>query len=111
LLDSYGWDAEASWSSIFPWIASDVSFPGALVIVFLIGRGFALCSLDTLRGENPFGVVLFSQFLIMLFHFPANNQLLQSGEGCVAFWVTLLLGSRTRHSRIRSRASVLAIST
>ena len=79
--------------------------------VFLIGLGFALCWLDTLRGENPFAVVLFSQFLIMLFYFPANNQLLQSGEGCVAFWVTLLLGSRTRHSRIRSRASVLAIST
>jgi len=81
------------------------------VTVFLIGLGFALCWLDTLRGENPFAVVLFSQFLIMLFYFPANNQLLQSGEVCVAFWVTLLLWSRTRRSRVRSRASVLAIST
>jgi len=110
-IEKYGWDAQALWSSIYPWIASDVSFPGTLLIVFLIGRGFALCWLDTLRGENPFAVVLLSQFLIMLFYFPANNQLLQSGEGFIAFWVTLLLWWRTRRSGVTCRARVIATSS
>ena len=32
----YGWDAYGNWSSIYPWIASDVSFPGTILVVFLI---------------------------------------------------------------------------
>jgi hypothetical protein len=97
-IEKYGWDAQGLWSSIYPWIASDVSFPGTLLVVFIIGRLFALSWLDTLNGANPFAVVMFSQFLIMLYYFPANNQLLQSGEGFAAFWVTLALWRRTRRS-------------
>jgi hypothetical protein len=98
-IEKYGWDSEALWSSIYPWIASDLSFPGTIVIVYFIGKLFALSWLDTLTGTNPFAVVMFSQFLIMLFYFPANNQLLQSGEGLTAFWLTLILWSRTRRRR------------
>jgi hypothetical protein len=95
-IEKYGWDAQVLWSSIYPWIASDVSFPGTILIVYLIGRLFALSWIDTLGGANPFGVVMFSQFVIMLFYFPANNQLVQSGEGFTAFWVTLFFWWRTR---------------
>ncbi len=94
-IEKYGWDSVGLWSTIYPWIASDVSFPGTILIVYLIGKLFALSWLDTLAG-NPFAVVLFAQFLIMLFYFPANNQLLQSGEGFTAFWVTLILWWRSR---------------
>src|SRR4029077_7173796 len=90
-IEKYGWDAQGLWSSIYPWIASDVSFPGTLVVVFLVGRLFALSWLDTLRGGNPFAVVMFSMFVIMLFYFPANNQMLQTGEALTAFWGTLIL--------------------
>jgi hypothetical protein len=95
-IEKYGWDSVGLWSTIYPWLASDVSFPGALVLIYFIGRLFALSWLDTLGGENPFAVVIFSQFLLMLFYFPANNQLLQSGEGFAAFWITLALWWRTR---------------
>jgi hypothetical protein len=91
-----GWDSYLLWSSIYPWIASDVSFPGTLIVVFFIGRLFARSWLDTLEGSNPFAVGLFAQMLIMLFYFPANNQLLQSGEGFTAFWGTLGLWWLTR---------------
>jgi hypothetical protein len=95
-IEKYGWDAQGLWSSIYPWIASDVSFPGTILVVFLIGRLFALSWLDTLRGDNPVAVVMFSIFVIVLFYFPANNQMLQSGEGFTAFWGTLILWHRTR---------------
>jgi hypothetical protein len=87
------WDGYGNWSSIYPWIASDVSFPGTLLVVFLIGRLFALSWLDTLRGSNPFAIAAFAQFLIMLFYFSGNNQALQTGEaltsffGVLAFWL------------------------
>jgi hypothetical protein len=110
-IEKYGWDALGLWSSIYPWIASDVSFPGTILIVYLIGRLFALSWLDTLAGANPFAVVMFSQFLIMLFYFPANNQLLQSGEGFTAFWVTLILWLRTRRPTALRPARASASST
>jgi hypothetical protein len=95
-LQKYGWDGYVQWSSIYPWIASDVSFPGTVLVVFFIGHIFALSWLDTLEGSNPFAVAVFSQFIVMLFYFPANNQLLQTGEGLTGFIVSLCLWGLTR---------------
>ena len=97
-IEKYGWSGLGLWSSIYPWIASDVSFPGVIVVVFLIGRLFALSWQDTLVGANPYAIVMFSQFVIMLLYFPANNQLVQSGEGFTAFWITLIFWLRSRKS-------------
>jgi hypothetical protein len=97
-IEKYGWDSQQLWATIYPWIASDVSFPGTIVVIYFIGRLFALSWIDTLGCKNPFAVVIFSQFVIMLFYFPANNQLLQSGEGFAAFWVTLILWWRSRRA-------------
>lgn len=95
-IEKYGWDGYRLWSSIYPWIASDVSFPGTILVVFLIGRLFAQSWLDTLRGENPFAVAAFAQFVIMLFYFPANNQVAQSGESLTAFLSVMLCWVFTR---------------
>jgi hypothetical protein len=102
-IEKYGWDAQGLWSSIYPWIASDVSFPGTVVIVFLVGRLFAQSWSDTLRGDNPLAVVMFSIFIIVLFYFPANNQMVQSGEGLTAFWGTLILWQRSRGRVLATR--------
>jgi hypothetical protein len=90
-IEKYGWNAYSLWSTIYPWIASDVSFPGTIVLVFIIGRLFALTWLDAIKGSNPFAIVMFAQFLIMLYYFSANNQCVQSGEGFSSFWSLLLL--------------------
>ena len=73
-IEEDGWDALGLWSTIYPWIASDVSFPGTVAVVFLIGRLFALAWYDALSGRNPFAYGMLAQFAIMLFYFPANNQ-------------------------------------
>jgi hypothetical protein len=92
----YGWDRNVRWHSIYPWIASDVSFWGVPIIVFLIGYLFGLSWLDSL-AKNPFGVVVFSLFVIMLFYFSANNQLCQAGDTVFVFWVGLTAWLRSRH--------------
>lgn len=91
-----GWD-DTQWSSIYPWLASDVTFPGTLVLLFIIGRLLACSWIDTLGGRNPFAVVMFSQFVIMLFYFPANSQCFHAGESVTGFWVALWFWLRTRH--------------
>jgi hypothetical protein len=108
-IEEYGWDAEGLWSSIYPWIASDVSFPGAIVVVFLIGRLFAQSWVDTLSGNNPLAVVMFSIFVIVLFYFPANNQMLQSGEGFTAFWGILILWRYTRRRVLAVRTCARSV--
>jgi hypothetical protein len=90
------WPAYTKWHSIYPWLASDVSFPGTILVVFFIGRLFAMAWLDTLKGENPYAVAVLAQFVIMLFYFPANNQVLQSGEALFGFYGLLVFWFFTR---------------
>jgi hypothetical protein len=99
-IQKYGWDALGRWSSIYPWIASDVSFPGAIVVVFLIGRFFAIAWFDALSSRNPFAFGMVALFAIMLFYFPANNQTTQFGEGFTAFWGILAAWLLTRNGLI-----------
>ena len=104
-IEQDGWDALGRWSSIYPWIASDVSFPGTIVIVFLIGRLFATAWFDALAGRNPFAFGMVALFVTMLFYFPANNQTSQFGEGFTAFWAILIVWLLTRNGAIPTRAS------
>ena len=99
---SRGWGAYENWISIYPWLASDLSFPGTILVVFLIGRLFAMSWLDTLRGQNPFAVAMLAQFILMLFYFPANNQMLAAGEGLTGFYGVMILWLVTRRRPYRS---------
>jgi hypothetical protein len=96
-IEQDGWNAYENWSSIYPWIASDASFPGTVAVVFVIGYLLARCWVDTLGGANPFAVVMFSEFVIMVYYFPANNQVLQTPESFVAFFASLVLWVLTRN--------------
>jgi hypothetical protein len=98
-----GWDAMRLWSSIYPWLASDVSFPGVVLLTFLIGRLFAQSWVDSLEGGNPFAVAAFSLLVLMLFYFPANNQMMQDGEALVAFVTILVIWqlSRRPHASLK----------
>ncbi|HLE82819.1 MAG TPA: hypothetical protein VJG13_00650 [Thermoanaerobaculia bacterium] len=86
-IEARGWDAYGYWATIYPWIASDVTFPGTVVVVFLVGWAFAAVWVDSLSGENPFAVAFLGQMLVMLYYFPAHNKTMHSGEGVVAFAV------------------------
>jgi hypothetical protein len=106
-LEEDGWNSLGLWSSIYPWIASDVTFPGTLLFVAWVGQQTAQSWLDALTGRNPLAVVMFYQLAMMLYYFPANNQCLQNGEQLVAFVVTLLLW-RLRRSHQLDPVDVLA---
>ncbi|GMV37982.1 MAG: hypothetical protein AMXMBFR61_24900 [Fimbriimonadales bacterium] len=91
-------------STIYPWIASDVSFPGVVPVVFLIGWAFGLAWSDCLRGTNPLAPAALSLLLMVVFWFPALNRV-QDGEAMVAFWVILIAWFYTRRAgRAETRA-------
>jgi hypothetical protein len=90
-LKSRGWSPDGYWATIYPWIASDVTFPGAVLAVGVIGWFSGRVWLDALSGRNPWAVALLGQVLVMLYYFPAHNKIMHSGEGVIGF-VTLLFG-------------------
>jgi hypothetical protein len=93
-----GWDMQRRWDSIYPWLASDVTFPGTLLIVFLIGRLLASVWADTRSGESPYALPLFVMVMLMIYYFPANDQVLSFNQSFVAFWVLLYLWLSTRRT-------------
>ena len=96
-----GWDAYGVWSSFYAWAASDLTFPGVLVAMLLVGRLLALTWLDTLEGSNPFAIGSFALAFLMVIYLPANNQIFGSGEAAVGFvgLITLWLFTRRRSSQ------------
>jgi hypothetical protein len=103
-----GWSYFHRWHSIYPWLASDVTFPGTLLLMFFIGGLFAKIWQDILWCKNPIATSLFGVLLIMLFYVPANNQILGFPASAAAFWVLLIWWVRTRRMASRSMVSGVA---
>jgi hypothetical protein len=100
-----GWGAFQLWHSIYPWLASDFGFVGTLVVVMLVGWMFAATWISSVQTRHPAAISLFSYLCIALYYFPANNQLMQSGESCVGFlftmiwWLSVVLRNRLQDAR------------
>lgn len=72
----YGLDPYSAWYSIYTWLANDFTFWGTPLIVFFIGYGFSYSWLDSIYRRNIYSIVMFSIFVIEIFYFYANNQVL-----------------------------------
>ncbi len=92
-----GYRMMTCWHTAYPWIASDVSFPGALIIVFLYGMFFAMSWNDSLAGKNILAISVCSQFVVGLLYFSCNNQIVQSAESFCGFVPTFILWIVTRN--------------
>ncbi|MEO7189964.1 MAG: hypothetical protein ABI051_02800 [Vicinamibacterales bacterium] len=85
-IEDKGWNAYGYWATIYPWIASDVTFPGTVLVVLLIGFLAGRVWVDVLGGQHVLAVAFLGQLLVMLYYFPGHNRTMHSGEGFVAFW-------------------------
>jgi len=107
-----GWGVFQLWHSVYPWLASDFGFVGTLAVVMLVGWMFAASWISSVQTRHPAAISLFSYLCIALYYFPANNQLMQSGESCVGFlittiwWFSVILRNRLRDAR-RSNVAVM----
>lgn len=101
VMNEDGWDAYVSWSTMYPWIASDVGFPGVLLVMVVVGWLLGRAWFGALYEHDVFSVCLLSQMVIMLMYAPANNQCVQAGESWFAFMSTVSLWFAANSMRLR----------
>ena len=94
-----GYDANTVWHTAYPWLASDLTFSGAVVFVGLMGYLLANVWADAVCRTNPFAVGFLAQLLVFFYYIPANAGRLSYPEETLAFWGTLVLWMFTRESR------------
>ena len=94
-----GYSATNYWHTIYPWLASDLTFPGAILCVGLFGYLLARSWKETLWGENPFAAGFLCQMLLLFYYVPANNARLMFSEEAIAFWGLFFLWTITSQRR------------
>lgn len=91
LEDAYGWDNGMFWPSAFTWFASDWTFWGIPVLMFLFGMFLCNVWCAALFEKSITAITLFSWLWVGIFFISANNQLFQSFQTCMGTIVLIIL--------------------
>jgi hypothetical protein len=102
-LREIGWSDEHRWSTMFPWIANDISFPMVPILMLLIGGLFGGSWRDAVFARNDCGVVVFAILMLMMAYLPANSQITMVPDHLFALIVWIFIWRYTR--RLRSERS------
>ncbi|MET8278277.1 hypothetical protein [Micromonospora sp. NPDC005174] len=70
-----GWPAGLYWSTIYPWLASDLTYPGVVVFMAALGWLFAATWVGAVQARRTLPLLLFVQLCVLVAYIPANNQL------------------------------------
>jgi hypothetical protein len=90
------WPEEYYWSTLITWIANDVGFPGAVIVLAAIGYFWGRWWREAAAGMSDPAAILFVQATMLIFYLPANNQVFASYEGYGVFlgWLAIWLWHR-----------------
>jgi hypothetical protein len=80
-----GWPADAYWSTIYPWLASDLTFPGTVLFMGFLGWFLAKFWYEAAYKRSLLAVLLFCQLILLIAYVPANNQIGTSRTSLIAF--------------------------
>lgn len=89
LVNVGNWSPKGNWQTIFPWLASDFTFLGAIL---LLGVMFYYCGKmwkNIESNNNPFRMALLLYFFEIIVFIPANNQIFQVANTFIAFFIYL----------------------
>jgi hypothetical protein len=103
-LDQFGWDHRSAWSSLYPWIANDISFWLTPLSFSVFGYMLARCWKSTLISEDPVGYVVSAHIFLGLMYSPSNNQLAVSLEMYTGFmfWLAYWFLYKPKNKRMKS---------
>lgn len=85
-----GWGMLSLWHSIYPWLASDFGFIGALFVLATLAYLFSLSWGSALVSLAPRWIILSYLLIILFYYIPANNQIFQTGETFSGFFILLI---------------------
>lgn len=83
-----GWPAGMFWSTIFPWLASDLTFYLIPFFMAAVGAIFARLWVSCLYGADVLALTALGQIFVFVAFIPANNQVLMTRQG---LWVVISL--------------------
>ena len=86
----YGFDGLVHWYSIFPWLASDYTFVGALIYMGIVAYIYMKAWIEVIRYNNILSFTLLSLLNIMYLFLVANHQLFISRGESLATVVLFL---------------------
>ncbi|MDB5706581.1 MAG: hypothetical protein JWN66_3697, partial [Sphingomonas bacterium] len=95
-----GWSDEYYWSTLITWIANDVGFPGAVLVLALLGYLWGRWWREATAGVSDPAAILFVLSTMIMVYLPANNQVLASYDGypILAVWTAIWLWHRRRRA-------------
>ena len=92
----YGWHHSEQWHTIFPWIASDWTFIGALFIMGIVAYIYAICWEEILQGKNKESIYMFCILNIIWLYLPANNQIMSTRITALIFVICTYMWIRRK---------------
>jgi len=90
MTEVFGRNGLRTWNTIFPWLASDFTFLGTLLIFIFVGYIWQTAWLEIIKYRNPVSILLFSILSLGLVFVPANNQLFNSIDTFISTVTTIL---------------------
>jgi hypothetical protein len=87
-------------TTAYTYFASDVTFPGVILVMLLLGMLICASWLDAIYKQNPWAMNVFIQSILIVFHLPGFNFV--TGDHLVTFWASLAawLYSRKKYGRL-----------
>lgn len=99
-----GWPADTYWATAYPWLASDLTFPGVLFVMALLGWWFCRLWAEAVFQRSIWALFLFAQLLLFIAYIPANNQIGISRPATIGFLTSIALYTINRRKYRRARA-------
>jgi hypothetical protein len=78
------------WTTTYTWLASDLTFPGVVVLLFFIAYWLSISIKDNILDANIFSIAVFSNLFAFIYSLPTVNPL-QDGSGLINFFSIFLI--------------------
>lgn len=86
-----GYSTANYWHTSYPWLASDLTYSGVLLLVCGVGYLFSRAAKDFLVSRNIFALSACSQLFLVLMYLPASCERVNRPESAFALYGSLIL--------------------
>ena len=90
LTESFGRNGLASWNTIFPWLASDYTWLGAMLFFIFVGYFMSKAWKEVIVNNNIVSYLVLINVLILVLFTPANNQLFHGYDTFFSTWFVII---------------------
>ena len=94
--EQFGIGAYHNWHTVYPWIASDVSFVGAPIILFILFYQMAQSWRDYLDHNDGFAFIFMTIMGFFVLYISANNTVFTHSDTLFSFYIVLYLWKHCR---------------